>query len=86
MAYTISLDPAAARELKKLDPRLCQELGIVISALADDPRPPRAKKLIGSASSYRIRVRDHRILYRITDRELLVLVVRIGNRRDVYRE
>ncbi|CAN5584875.1 hypothetical protein BH09GEM1_BH09GEM1_20450 [soil metagenome] len=62
MAYTVSLDPAAARDLKKLDSKLRQELGIVISALADDPRPLGAKKLVGSDSSYRIRVRDHRIL------------------------
>jgi mRNA interferase RelE/StbE len=86
VAYQIVMDPAAVRELKKLDARLRQEIADVITALADDPRPPSAKKLQGSKSSYRVRIGDHRLLYKITDATLTVLVVRIRHRRDAYRE
>ena len=73
------------RELKKLDPKIRQAVASAINALADDPRPDGARKLSGSKDSYRIRTGDHRILYRIADQELLVLVVKVGHRRDVYR-
>ena len=85
MAYRISIDPAALREMKKFTPKVRQLVADAISALADDPRPEGARKLSGSRSSYRIRVGEHRVLYRITDKELLILVVKVGHRRDVYR-
>lgn len=85
MVYQISIDPAAVRELKKLTPKVRQAVSDAISALATDPRPDGVRKLSGSKDSYRLRVGDYRVLYRITDRELLVLVVKVGHRRDVYR-
>ena len=85
MAYSISIDPAALREMKKLTSTVRREVASAINALADDPRPEGAKKLSGSKSSYRIRVGAYRILYRITDKQLLILVVKVGHRRDVYR-
>jgi mRNA interferase RelE/StbE len=85
VAYRIVIEPAAVRELKKLVPRVRQQVADAITALADHPRPEGSRKLSGSRSSYRIRVGDHRVLYRITDRELVVLVVTVGHRRDVYR-
>lgn len=85
MAYRITIAPAAVRELAKLpiDARLA--VADVISALAHEPRPPGVKKLSGSKGSYRIRVGDYRVLYSIADRVLTVVVVKVGNRRDVYR-
>jgi mRNA interferase RelE/StbE len=56
-----------------------------ILALADDPYPPGSKKLQGEANLYRVRVGDYRVLYRIEDERLIVLVVNIGHRRDIYR-
>jgi mRNA interferase RelE/StbE len=53
--------------------------------LAADPRPPGCKKLADSTDFYRIRVSDYRMLYEIRDRAVLVLVIKIGHRRDVYR-
>jgi mRNA interferase RelE/StbE len=83
--YQISIDPAAMRELKKLAPKVRQEVSDAISALATEPRPDGVRKLSGSKNSYRIRVGEYRVLYRITDKELLILVVKVGHRRDVYR-
>jgi len=56
----------------------------VIESLADDPRPPGAKKLSGQ-ERYRLRQGNYRILYEIEDDRLIVCVVRVGDRRDVYR-
>ena len=55
-----------------------------IRGLEENPRPPGAEKLSGD-DKYRLRQGDYRILYEIQDRQLIVTVVRIGNRRDVYR-
>ena len=56
-----------------------------IEALADEPRPPGVKKLAGEEELYRIRVGDYRVIYAIEDAELVVLVVMVGDRKDVYR-
>jgi mRNA interferase RelE/StbE len=57
-----------------------------ILGLAEDPRPPGVKKLEGGSGLYRIRSGDYRILYQIEDAASVVLVVCVGNRRDVYRD
>jgi mRNA interferase RelE/StbE len=56
-----------------------------IDALSRNPRPPGNEKLKGDDGLYRVRQGDYRIIYTIKDAELLVLVITIGNRRDVYR-
>ena len=56
-----------------------------ILALAEEPRPPAAVKMQGPEGYYRVRVGDYRVVYAIEDDVLLVLVVRIGHRREVYR-
>ncbi len=56
-----------------------------IDALAQDPRPAGVKKLEGEADVYRVRDGNFRIIYRIEDRKLLILVLLVGDRRDVYR-
>jgi mRNA interferase RelE/StbE len=56
-----------------------------IDLLADDPRPPACRKLKGEDNAYRVRVGDYRIVYEILDDRLVIHVVQIGHRRDVYR-
>jgi mRNA interferase RelE/StbE len=56
-----------------------------ILGLAGDPHPPGSKKLEGAGDLYRIRVGDYRVLYTVEHDRLVVLVVDIGNRRDIYR-
>jgi len=85
MRYTVEIDTKAAREIRTL-PR--QEQQRVISraeSLATNPRPPSSVKLEGSSGLWRIRSGDYRIIYQIHDVRLLVVVVKVGNRRDVYR-
>lgn len=60
-------------------------LGRKIDSLSVDPRPPGVKKLRDEEGLYRIRDRDFRIIYRIEDQALLILVLSVGNRGDVYK-
>ncbi|TXK19763.1 type II toxin-antitoxin system RelE/ParE family toxin [Homoserinibacter sp. GY 40078] len=84
MSYRIELSPAAARALRGVDPQDRARIQGVIRLLAEDPRPPGARKLQGR-DGYRVRVGDYRILYTIDGGVLLVVVVALGHRSDVYR-
>lgn len=81
--YRIELRPAALKALRKIDPRDRTRLQGAIRLLAHDPRPPAARALQGRPG-FRVRVGDYRILYTIDDAVLLVVVVAVGHRRDVY--
>ncbi len=83
--YRIELRPAAARSLRKLDPQARRRVQGAIALLAQDPRPPAARALQGRPG-LRVRVGDYRIIYTVEDDVLLVLVVRLGHRRDVYEQ
>jgi mRNA interferase RelE/StbE len=58
----------------------------VVDLLTADPRPPAARQLVGGAGEWRVRTGDYRVVYEIHDEELLILVVTVGHRREVYRE
>ena len=83
-SYSLLLTRSAAKELDGVPTKDRHRLVARIAALADDPRPMGAEKLSG-ANKYRVRQGDYRILYEIADAALVVTVVRVGNRRDVYR-
>jgi mRNA interferase RelE/StbE len=82
--YRIELRPAAARQLRKLDPQTARRIQGVIALLADDPRPPASRPLTGRPA-WRVRVGEYRVIYTIEDDRLVVVVVALGHRRDVYR-
>ncbi len=82
--YRVEVAPRVAKDLAGL-PRVARlRVEAAIEALADDPRPPGAKKLVGE-DAYRVRVGDYRIIYEISNAALLVLVVRVRHRKEVYR-
>ena len=81
--YKIELRPAAARALRKLDPQVARRIQAAIALLAEDPRPPASRPLRGRPA-WRVRVGDYRIIYTIEDDVLLVVVVTLGHRRDIY--
>lgn len=83
--YRIELKPSAAKALAGIPHPDRLRIARRIDALAGDPRPAGAVKLAGEDELYRVRVGDYRIVYQIQDRVLMVLVVRIGHRREVYR-
>lgn len=85
MTYAIQLSPAAARELGKFDPAVRRRIQAVLELLAEEPRPPAAKRLVGGAGEWRVRTGDYRVIYEIHDGQLLVLVLRMAHRREVDR-
>ena len=82
--YAVEFLPSAARALARLDRVVQLRIASRIDRVADDPRAD-AVKLRGTDDVWRVRVGDHRILYTIEDRRLVILVVKVGHRRDVYR-
>lgn len=85
MTYAVTLAPSAARQLRKFDPQVRRRLQAAIELLATDPRPPAATQLVGGAGEWRVRTGDYRVIYEIHEAQLVVLVLRMGHRRDVYR-
>jgi len=84
VTYVIQLSPAAARELRKFDPAVRRRIQAVLELLADEPRPPSAKRLVGGAGEWRVRTGDYRVIYEIHDHRLVILVLRMAHRREVY--
>jgi len=84
MTYRIVLSPMAARQLRKLDAQVRRRIQAALDLLAEQPRPPSATRLVGGAGEWRVRTGDYRIVYEIEDEQLLILVLRIGHRREVY--
>lgn len=83
-SYNVRIKRSAARELEAVPLKDRRRLVARIEALRTDPRPVGVQKLTGE-EKYRLRQGDYRVLYEILDQDLLVTVVRIGHRRDVYR-
>lgn len=82
-AYRIEFRPAAVRALRKLDPQVRPRLQGAIALLAEDPRPPASRALRGRPG-FRVRIGDYRVIYAIEDDVLLVVVITLGHRRDIY--
>lgn len=85
MTYRLEFLPAARRALAKVRGSDRRRIEAALLLLAAEPRPPAARRLVGSAV-WRVRVGDYRILYTIDDGRLVVLVVLAGHRRQVYRD
>lgn len=83
MSYQILMLPAAVRAIKKLPPEAKRRIQAAVELLAENPRPPAAKKLTGRPE-WRVRTGDYRVLYRIQDDILTVVVIHAGHRREVY--
>ncbi len=86
MSYEVQILPKVARQIKALSIEVRQDISLTIQSLADEPRPIGVKKLSGEKDIYRVRVGNYRVLYRIIDKVLVVVVVSVGHRREVYRD
>jgi mRNA interferase RelE/StbE len=87
-SYTLEFAPAAIRDLEKLDPNVRRKVFSGIEKLKENPRPHGVEKLETKEKLYRIYVgpgKNHRAIYQIRDEALLVLVVKVGDRKEVYR-
>ncbi|MER6913127.1 type II toxin-antitoxin system RelE/ParE family toxin [Streptomyces sp. NPDC000594] len=87
MKYAFRFTAAAQRQLRAIDRPAAMRILAALTALGDDPYREDAdiKKLTGPSGLYRLRVGSYRVAYQVQDGELLILVVRVGDRRDIYR-
>ena len=83
--YSIRYTESASRSLRKLERGIQARVAARILALADNPYPPGTRKIAGGERAYRIRVGDYRVVYDVLEDAIVVLVLRIGHRKDVYR-
>lgn len=83
--YRLKIKPSAVKELRALPKKDGERVALRVQALARNPRPEGCEKLSGQHNLYRVRQGDYRILYTVDDRALLVVVYKIGHRREVYR-
>jgi mRNA interferase RelE/StbE len=83
-AYELLLRPSVEKDLKKIPTTDLRKILARIEALREDPRPPGCVKLSGE-DYYRVRQGNYRIVYEIEDDKLIVIVVKVGHRRDIYR-
>jgi len=83
--YKVELTKAAEKELSKLSKDLQTRIAKAIDGLTAEPRPSGVKKLTDGENLYRLRVGDYRVLYEIREATLVVLVVKVADRKEVYR-
>lgn len=83
--YNVIIKASAKKELAALPKPVVSRMVAVIEALAVEPRPNGVRKLTGTNNIYRVRVADYRVVYRIEDDTLIIEVVRVAHRKEVYR-
>lgn len=83
--YTVSLTKRAQKQLDKLSDAIAEPIFQTIEKLADDPRPSGCKKLKGR-NGYRLRIGNYRVIYEVLDTMLLVNIIDLGNRKDIYKQ
>lgn len=82
--YELIIKASAEKQMDRLPAKIRERIVKALVGLRDDPRPPGCLKLTGEDDLWRIRVGDYRIVYTIADEALIVLVVRVAHRKDVY--
>jgi mRNA interferase RelE/StbE len=83
--YKIEWKRSATKELKQLPKNAIQKALSIVEELTNNPHPNSSKKLSGTDSTYRIRFGNYRMVYNVMDQVLIIEVIRIGHRKDVYR-
>ena len=82
--YAVGVGRSAQKEIRDLDPAVLSRVMAALRRLAEDPRPPGCKKLVGSRDLWRLRVGDYRVIYRIDDTQRTVEVVVVRHRSAAY--
>ncbi len=86
MSFQIFLSPSAEKDLRKLERPVFLKIDRALLSLAQNPRPPNDKSLKDKKlAQFRTRVGDYRILYDVNSRDKIVYILRIGNRKDIYK-
>ncbi len=85
MPYELVINPSLKKTLSKIDAEMATKIREKIRGLADNPRPSACKKMEGEKNTYQLRVGVYRVLYEIHDKKLLILVLNVGHRKEIYK-
>jgi len=85
-SYRVEWKLSAKKELRRLNKAAIPKILEMVAALAEDPYPVGSKKLRGSERTYRIRAREYRVVYTIAANTLVIEIIRVGHRKEVYRK
>jgi mRNA interferase RelE/StbE len=85
LPYRIEIAPAAERQLRKLEVTVRRRIFTKIETLRINPRPSGVEKLSGATDLYRVRAGDFRIIYTIEDQVTTVLILKVGDRKEIYK-
>lgn len=83
--YSIEWKRSAQKELKKLPRQIISKIVHAIESLAENPQPKHSKKLLATDHTFRIRIGDYRVIYTLHAQKVVIEIIRIGHRKDVYR-
>lgn len=84
-SYKIVWKQSARKELRKLPKEVVARIVDLVETLAETPAPPGARKLAGTENTYRVRAGDYRVVYSVAQDVLVVEVIRVGHRKEIYR-
>lgn len=84
-SYKVEWKNSAYKELQKLPRPIITRVVAAVSELSNEPFPHGVKKLIGSEFSYRIRIGDYRVVYEVFESRLIIEIIRVRHRKDVYK-
>ena len=84
--YKIKWKNSAKKELKRLPKRVIAKIISVVEQLPNNQHPIGSKKIVGTEHTYRLREGDYRVVYSIEDSYLIIEVIRVGHRKDIYRQ
>ncbi|WP_237200825.1 type II toxin-antitoxin system RelE family toxin [Rothia nasimurium] len=84
--YSVTFKPSAAKELRKINKNDQTCIAKKIHELASNPYPPGTKKIVGGDGELRLRVGNYRVIYAVEEGRLIILVLTIGHRREVYKK
>ena len=82
--YKIIFRKSVAQDMRRIPNRDLRKILAAINSLSEEPRPSGVERLSGQ-EKYRVRQGNYRIIYEINDQEVIVVVVKVGHRKDVYR-
>ncbi len=85
-SYKIEWKQSARKELKKLSRPVIPRILKLVEGLAQNPHPPGSRKILGAKNTFRIRTGDYRVIYSVFNDILLIQIVRVGHRKEVYRK
>ncbi len=84
-SYQVNWRRSTKKDLRSISPQDVARIVSVVTTLSDEPRPVGCKKMTGSECAYRLRIGNYRIIYEVYDDSIIIEIIKVGHRRDVYR-